>query len=80
MLYCEHCKNLFDGGMLCPFCGNESIRAPKADDFCFFTECDEGRAVLCRDLLAEGNIPCVLVPVTAPVRAALGLFLRNFRH
>ena len=78
MLYCEQCKMLVTGEA-CPTCGNEKLRTPKADDFCLLTECDEATATLCRELFAEGDIPCVPVPSTSPVRTVLGMFLQQFR-
>lgn len=78
MLYCEHCKALVTDAP-CPTCGKDALRAPKADDFCLLTECDEGTAALCRDLFAEGEIPCVPVPATTPVRTVLGMFMQSFR-
>ena len=78
MLYCEHCKTLTDGNR-CPTCKSKTLRAPSEDDFCLLTECDESAAALFQGVLAEGEIPCVAVPATAPMNAALGLFLRSFR-
>ena len=78
MLYCANCKALVDGKR-CPTCKSDVLREPKADDFCLLTECDEATATLCRELFAEGDIPCVPVPATTPVRTVLGMFMQSFR-
>ena len=78
MNYCEQCRSLSDAAR-CPRCKSKKLRAPLAEDFCFFKECDEGTAILLKDVLAQGEIPCVAAPATAPVGVVLGLFLQNFR-
>ena len=78
MNYCEQCKSLSDGARG-PRCKSKKLRAPLAEDFCLFKECDEATALLLKDVLAQGEIPCIAVPATPPVGVVLGLFLQNFK-
>ena len=78
MNYCEQCKVLTDTAR-CPLCKSKKLRAPREKDYCFFTECDEGTAILYRDVLAQDEIRSVAVPSTTPVGIVLGMFMRNFK-
>ena len=57
MLYCENCRIVFGEGVCCPVCGNEDVREPLPEDFCFLIETEAVFADMLKTVLDDNNIP-----------------------
>lgn len=78
MNYCERCKNLTKNEE-CSVCGNEVLREPTDEDFCFVGEFNSMSGEMIRDMLSDDGIACALIPSGNGVRSVFAMRLENFR-
>lgn len=57
-MYCPNCNVLIKGEH-CPVCGNQNLREPRADDYCFLTEKELIWACVLEDILKQNDISYV---------------------
>ena len=57
MLYCDDCRLAFEGSSRCPSCGNEDVRTPLPEDFCFLIEINAMFADILKSVLDGNDIP-----------------------
>ena len=62
MNFCDKCNTLCTDSV-CPACGNKSLRAPEATDFCFLTERSPMWAEMLRGALADVGIESAFQPL-----------------
>lgn len=55
MLYCQKCQLLCDGDR-CPVCGQNSLRPPKPDDYCFLADKELMWAEMLKEVLEDNDI------------------------
>lgn len=72
MLYCDECRIAFDESTRCPVCGNENVRTPLPEDFCFLIEIKAMFSDMLKSVLNENNIPSL-----APSTIGAGLRVRG---
>lgn len=77
MNYCETCKCVYEEST-CPVCG-KTLREAQADDFCLLAEVGELQGNFYQDMLAEQDIPCVVMPWRTGVEGRFALHASRYR-
>lgn len=77
MFYCENCHTL-SKEIICSSCGNNKLREPKAEDFCFLVCVNDFFAEMFIQSCKNQGIECVYKPVGNGVRSHMALTLGNY--